>query len=128
MEAEWDAFMEKSTCPGEDNDEEGGEVTVPHTQEQIDLLSEAKTHGQIFAATGGDHLTSNDIFKGLTLKNRKSLRVKLSKEKTLRQLKMSSLSNPIIIPTRRLIPPKQGKMRGEFRIHKFSVMYFLCID
>jgi hypothetical protein len=34
-------------------------------------------------------------------------------KKTLHQLKMSSLSNPIIIPTRRLIPPKQGKLRGD---------------
>jgi hypothetical protein len=28
-------------------------ITLPHTQERIELLSEAKKHGQIFAATGG---------------------------------------------------------------------------
>jgi hypothetical protein len=28
-------------------------ITLPHTQEQIELLSKAKKHGQIFAATGG---------------------------------------------------------------------------
>jgi hypothetical protein len=43
-------------------------VTVPHSQERIDLLSQAKTHGSIFAATGGVHLTANDIFKGIVLK------------------------------------------------------------
>jgi hypothetical protein len=75
-------------------------ITVPHTQERIELLSEAKTHGQIFAATGGDHLTSNDIFKGLTLKNRKKLRVKLLKEKTLRQRQERSESSALAILAR----------------------------
>jgi hypothetical protein len=60
-------------------------ITAPHTQEQIELLREAKTHGQIFAATGGDHLTSNDVFKSIKLKRRKVLRERLAKEKTLRQ-------------------------------------------
>jgi hypothetical protein len=60
-------------------------ITNPHTQEWIELLSEAKKHGQIFAATGGDHLTSNDMFKAIELKRRKILRERLAKEKTLRQ-------------------------------------------
>jgi hypothetical protein len=60
-------------------------ITNPHTQERIELLSEAKKHGQIFAATGGDHLTSNDMFKAIELKRRKILRERLAKEKTLRQ-------------------------------------------
>ena len=34
----------------------------------------------IFAATGGVHLTSNDIFIGIVLKQRKILREKLTKE------------------------------------------------
>ena len=29
--------------------------TVPHSQERIELLSQAKSHGNIFAATGGVH-------------------------------------------------------------------------
>ena len=60
-------------------------IMAPHTQEQIELLSEAKKHGQIFAATGGDHLTSNDVFKSIELKRRMVLRDRLAKEKTLRQ-------------------------------------------
>ena len=42
--------------------ERTNDVTAPHTQERIELLSQAKTHGNIFAATGGIHLTANDIF------------------------------------------------------------------
>jgi len=60
-------------------------ITAPHTQERIELLSHAKTHGSIFAATGGVHLTANDIFQSIALKQRKVLREKLAKEKTLRQ-------------------------------------------
>ena len=59
-------------------------LTVPHSQERIELLSQAKTHGNIFAATGGVHLTANDIFKGIVLKQRKVERGKLAKEKTVR--------------------------------------------
>jgi hypothetical protein len=58
-------------------------LTVPHSQERIELLSQAKSHGNIFAATGGVHLTSNDIFKGIVLKQRKVEREKLAKEKTV---------------------------------------------
>ena len=60
-------------------------VTAPHTQERIELLSQAKTHGNIFAATGGIHLTANDIFKSIALKQRKLTREKLKKEKTLHE-------------------------------------------
>jgi len=49
------------------------------------LLSQAKTHGNIFAATGGIHLTANDIFKSIALKQRKLTREKLKKEKMLRE-------------------------------------------
>ncbi len=53
-------------------------VTVPHSQERIDLLRQAKTHGSIFTATGGVHLTANDIFKGIVLKQRNVAREKLA--------------------------------------------------
>jgi hypothetical protein len=36
-------------------------ITAAHTQERIELLSQAKAHGSIFSATGGVHLTANDI-------------------------------------------------------------------
>ena len=54
-------------------------LTIPHLQECIELLSqEVKTHGNIFAVTGGVHLTANDIFKGIVLKQRKVEREKLA--------------------------------------------------
>ena len=72
-------------------------VTVPHSQERIDLLSQAKTHGSIFAATGGVHLTANDIFKGIVLKQRKVAREKLAREKTVRERQEKVESNAMII-------------------------------
>jgi hypothetical protein len=54
-------------------------VTAPHTQDWIELLSQAKAHGNIFATTGGIHLTANGIFKGIVLKQHKLLHKKLKK-------------------------------------------------
>ena len=61
------------------------------------MLSQAKSHGNIFAATGGVHLTSNDIFMGIVMKQRKILREKLAKEKTLRQQQERTESNTLAI-------------------------------
>jgi len=60
-------------------------ITAAHTQGRIELLSQAKAYGSIFSATGGVHLTANDIFKSIALKQRKILREKLGKDKTLRE-------------------------------------------
>ena len=60
-------------------------LTVLHLQERITLLSQAKTHGNIFAETGGIILTSNDIFKGIVLKQHKAARKKLVLGKTVRE-------------------------------------------
>ena len=51
-------------------------ITAAHSQARIELLSQAKAHGSIFSATGGVHLTANDIFQSITLKQRKILREK----------------------------------------------------
>ncbi len=60
-------------------------VTASHMHNQIELFSQAKTHGNIFAATSSIHLTASNIFQGITLKQRKIPCKKLRKEKTLRQ-------------------------------------------
>ena len=52
-----------------------------NSQARIDLLSQAKSHGNIYAVTGGDHLTSNDMFKSIALKQQKVLRETLAKDK-----------------------------------------------
>ena len=58
-------------------------------------MSQAKSHGNIFTATV--HLMSNDIFMGIVLKQRKILREKLAKEKTLRQRQERTESNALAI-------------------------------
>ena len=40
-------------------------------KERILLLANAKTHGERFVATGGEHLTSDDFFKSLEVNKRK---------------------------------------------------------
>ncbi len=60
-------------------------VTVAHSQDRVELLSQAKTHSNIYAATGEDHSTSNDIFKGITLKQHKVMQENLAKEKKVRE-------------------------------------------
>jgi hypothetical protein len=60
-------------------------ITPPHMHDWIELLSQAKTHGSIFAATGSVHLMANDIFQGIVLKQCKILCEKLRKEKMLHQ-------------------------------------------
>ncbi len=72
-------------------------VTVPHSQERIELLSQVKTHGNIFAATGGIHLTANDIFKGIVLKQREVTREKLAREKTVRERQEKTETNAKVI-------------------------------
>ncbi len=72
-------------------------VTAPHTQERIELLSQAKRHGNIFATTGGVHLTANDIFKSIVLKQCKVQREKLAKEKIVRERQEKIETNAKII-------------------------------
>ena len=72
-------------------------VTVAHLQERIELLSQAKTHKNIYAATWGTHLNCNDIFKGMALKQRKVLRKKLAKEKKVHQRQERTESNAMDI-------------------------------
>ena len=46
-------------------------VTEPHSKERILLLADAKTHGAMFVATHGDHLTSDDFFMSCEVNRRK---------------------------------------------------------
>ncbi len=49
-----------------------GLVTVPHLKKCMEVLAKASTHGAIFAVTGGDHFTSDDMFKVAKLTTKKS--------------------------------------------------------
>ncbi len=46
-------------------------VTVPHLQEQIALIAEAKTHGSLFCTIGGAHMMGDDFFKSAASNKRK---------------------------------------------------------
>ena len=37
-------------------------ITVHHMKERIELLEKASIHGQKFFATGGTHVTADDLF------------------------------------------------------------------
>jgi hypothetical protein len=43
-------------------------VTVRHSQERIDAVYQATSHGNLFHATGGGRLTDEDVFLGLQKK------------------------------------------------------------
>jgi hypothetical protein len=59
-------------------------VTEPHSSARVKMIKNAKTAGQLFFATGGQHLNSNDFFRARTLADREA-KVKLleAKKKSL---------------------------------------------
>ncbi len=56
-------------------------ITVPHGQERIDAIAKASTHGGLFHATGGAHLTCDDIFMASEKKVREGQIAALTKKK-----------------------------------------------
>ncbi len=61
-----------------------------HTQERLQLLAKAITHGNLFNAMGGMHLTSDDIFVSAEMLMReKEMKIKrLTTEKNFRLKQM----------------------------------------
>jgi len=47
-------------------------VTQPQTQERVMAIKDAKTAGQMFYATGGRHLNSNEFFKAKEIQSRQA--------------------------------------------------------
>jgi len=60
------------------------ELTQPQSKERIELLAKAKSAGQIFAVTHGEHLNSEDFFKSRAVEERKKLADRMLKDKRLR--------------------------------------------
>ena len=56
-------------------------VTVANTREHQEALAAAHTHGKKFFVTGGEHVTSDDIFKAVELNRRKAEAVEREKDK-----------------------------------------------
>lgn len=59
-------------------------VTAFHSIERIEALMNAKTHGEKSYISGGDHATSDDVFKAAELSNRKQQIDQMEKEKKIR--------------------------------------------
>ncbi len=49
-----------------------GLVTFLHTKEHVEALTKPSTHGAVFEVTGGDHFTSDDMFKAAELPAKKA--------------------------------------------------------
>ena len=65
-------------------------VTVRNSQERIDAISQATTHGNLFHATGGGHLTDKDVFLALQKKKVEAEIKQLKKKKDV-SLKMGDV-------------------------------------
>ena len=59
-------------------------VTVANTRERQEAIAAANTHGAKFFVTGGEHVTSNDMFKAAEINRRKSEAAEREKEKKSR--------------------------------------------
>ncbi len=47
-------------------------VTIANSKERVEALAKANTHGAILAVTGGEHFTSNDMFKAAEMPAKKA--------------------------------------------------------
>jgi len=66
------------------------QITEEHSAERLQLLTKSNTHGKLFTATGGGHLTSDDIFIASEMGTREKEKKRLTSEKTRRLRKMAA--------------------------------------
>jgi hypothetical protein len=59
-------------------------VMVPHTREHQEALAAARTHGKKFFVMGGEHVTSDDMFKAAEINRRMEVAVEREKDKRYR--------------------------------------------
>jgi hypothetical protein len=60
-------------------------VTEAHSQQRVEAIKTAKTAGQMFFATGGQHLNSDEFFQATELRNRQKVIDAMEAKKDLRQ-------------------------------------------
>ena len=74
------------------------QITEEHSQERYEILAKANTHGKLFSATGGTHLTSDDVFIGAELSTREKEQKRLTVEKNrrLRMLKVEEKGKMVL--------------------------------
>ena len=73
-------------------------ITEEHSQERLQLLAKANTHGKLFSATGGMHLTSDDIFISAEMSTREKEMKRLTTEKNrrLKQMKVEEKGQRVL--------------------------------
>jgi len=74
------------------------QITEEHSEARLQLLAKANTHGKLFSATGGCHLTSDDIFISAEMNTREKEKKRLTAEKTrrLKQLKVEEKGKRVL--------------------------------
>ncbi len=73
-------------------------ITGEHTQEHYDILAKSNTHGKLFSATGGTHITSDNIFISaeMATREKEEKRLTTEKNKRLRQMKVKDKGKAIL--------------------------------
>ena len=71
---------------------------VPHTQERQEALAAATTHGKKFFVTGGEHITSDDMFKSAKIvrRNVEALEVEKDKKRCLEYHARRAATLPVL--------------------------------
>jgi hypothetical protein len=73
-------------------------VTVAHTRERQEALAAATTHGKKFFVTGGEHITSDDMFKSAKIVrwNVEALEVEKDKKRRLEYRARREAALPVL--------------------------------
>lgn len=105
------------------------DITQPLSKERVELLRKAKSAGQLFAVTHGEHLNSADFFKARAIDERKKLADVMLKDKQTQFLRGKLRKEALIIlkqhgePTPEKIkeyPAKAMQKLYEWKLNKNS--------
>ncbi len=72
-------------------------ITVPNSKECIEALATASTHGAIFAITGGDRFTSDDLFKAAELPAKRAFIIELKKKKKKKKQRIMRVDREVVV-------------------------------
>ena len=73
-------------------------ITEENSKDRYEILMKANTHGKLFSALGGFHLTGDDIFISAEMKTRENekKRLTIKKNKRLRQMKVEEKAKMVL--------------------------------
>lgn len=72
-------------------------VTVPQSKQRIQAIKRAKTAGQMFFATGGQHLNSDEFFRATELKERAAAIKAMEEKKLHRKVLLQQQKNVVAL-------------------------------